>query len=166
MRNDPTPAELAVWHRISRFRPAFTRQLVEAPFIIDLACRQARLAVEFDGSQHLDSVEKDARRTAFLQSKGWTVIRLWNSDVLANPDGATLHVLEKAAECLGGTHPNPSLPGRGEKEDRAIAERPLSTRDGTTSGSTALQLDLGLRRGAGIFKPAGTGPSSPLRPCC
>lgn len=117
LRNNPTPAERAVWHRISRFRPAFTRQHVEAPFIIDLVCRRAKLAVEFDGSQHLDAIAKDERRTAYLQSKGWCVIRLWNSDVLANPDGATLYVLEKAAECLGGTHPQP-LPSREGRERR------------------------------------------------
>jgi len=111
LRNNPTPAELAVWHRISRFRPAFTRQLVVTPFIIDLACRTARLGVEFDGSQHLDQQQEDARRTACLGRQGWRVIRLWNSDVLTNPDGATEYILSLAAECLGGTHPQP-LPCR------------------------------------------------------
>jgi very-short-patch-repair endonuclease len=111
LRNNPTPAELAIWQRISRYRPAFTRQLVEAPFIIDLACGKAKLAVEFDGSQHFDAAGADARRTIYLQTKGWRVIRLWNSDVLANPDGAAQHILSTAAECLGGTHPHP-LPSR------------------------------------------------------
>lgn len=119
LRNNPTPAELAVWHRISRYRPAFTRQLIEPPFIIDLACREARLAIEFDGSQHQETVEADNRRTAYLERKGWRVIRLWNSDVLANPDGATRHILDQAAECLGGTHPHP-LPSR---EGRARTPR-------------------------------------------
>ena len=111
LRNHPTPAELAIWQRICRYRPAFTRQLVEAPFIIDLACRQAKLAVEVDGSQHVAALDADARRTRFLEAQGWQVLRLWNSDVLANPDGAVRHILEIAAECLGGTHPQP-LPSR------------------------------------------------------
>lgn len=111
LRNAPTPAEREIWHRVSRFRPAFTRQHIEPPFIIDLACRSARLAIEFDGSQHLEAIEADASRTAFLQAKGWTVIRLWNSEVLSNPDGAARHILERTAECLGGTHPQP-LPSR------------------------------------------------------
>ena len=119
LRNNPTPSELAVWHRIARYRPAFTRQLAVPPFIIDLACRKARLGVEFDGSQHAGQVEADARRTALLQGKGWRIIRLWNSDVLANPDGAVLHILAQAAECLGGTHPQP-LPFR---EGRSRASR-------------------------------------------
>jgi very-short-patch-repair endonuclease len=117
LRNNPTKTELAVWHLISRYRPAFTRQLVEPPFIIDLACRQAQLAIEFDGSQHIDSAECDERRSAYLHSKGWQVIRLWNSDVLANPEGAVQHILEQAAECLGGTHPQP-LPSREGRERR------------------------------------------------
>lgn len=111
LRNNPTPTELAIWRRISRYRPAFTRQLVVPPFIIDLACRKARLGVEFDGSQHAEQVEADARRTAFLQAKGWRIIRLWNSDVLDNPEGAVSYILAEAAECLGGTHPQP-LPCR------------------------------------------------------
>lgn len=111
LRNNPTPSELAVWHRISRYRPAFTRQLIIPPFIIDLACRKARLGIEFDGSQHLATAEADARRTRYLERQGWRIIRLWNSDVLSNPDGAALYILAQAAECLGGTHPQP-LPSR------------------------------------------------------
>ncbi|MCM8731858.1 endonuclease domain-containing protein [Hephaestia sp. GCM10023244] len=121
LRNNPTPAEQAVWQRIARYRPAFTRQLVVSPFIIDLACRKARLGVEFDGSQHAEQVEADARRTAFLSRKGWRIIRLWNSDVLGNPDGAVLHILAEAAECLGGTHPQP-LPSR-EGRSRGACRR-------------------------------------------
>ncbi len=88
LRNHPTQTELAVWHRISRYRPGFTRQLVVPPFIIDLACRSAKLGVELEGSQRLQTVAADEARTRFLESKGWHIIRLWNSDVLANPDGA------------------------------------------------------------------------------
>ena len=111
LRNNPTPAERAVWHLIARYRPAFTRQLVVSPFIIDLACREARLGIEFDGSQHLTMIDADLRRTAFLERQGWRILRLWNSDVLTNPEGAVLHILAQTAECLGGTHPQP-LPTR------------------------------------------------------
>jgi very-short-patch-repair endonuclease len=121
LHNNPTPAELAVWRRIARYQPAFTRQLVVPPFIIDLACRKAKLGVEFDGAHHAEQVEADDRRTAFLEGKGWRIIRLWNSDVLSNPDGAVLHILAEAAECLGGTHPRP-LPFR-EGKSRASRQR-------------------------------------------
>jgi very-short-patch-repair endonuclease len=121
LRNAPTPAERAIWRRIARYRPAFTRQVVEPPFIIDLACRKAKLGIEFDGGQHAEQAEADGRRTAFLERKGWRIIRLWNSDVLENPDGAVLYILAEAAECLGGTHPRP-LPER-EGGSRATRQR-------------------------------------------
>jgi very-short-patch-repair endonuclease len=54
---------------------------------------------------------QDEARTAYLNEQGWTVVRLWNSEVLADPDGAVLFILQRAAECLGGTHPQP-LPSR------------------------------------------------------
>jgi very-short-patch-repair endonuclease len=117
LRNHPTPVEHAVWQRICTYRPAFTRQLVVPPFIIDLACRQARLGIEFDGGHHAEQVEKDARRTAYLEREGWTIMRLWNSDVLGNPDGAVLHILSRTAECLGGTHPRPLPQGEGRRRE-------------------------------------------------
>ncbi|MDF7776433.1 DUF559 domain-containing protein [Sphingomonas sp. AOB5] len=111
LRNNPTPAELAIWHLLSRYRPAFTRQHIEEPFIIDLACRRAKLAIEFDGSQHLEATEADRQRTAYLENLGWRVIRFWNSEVLENPEGTAQHILQEVAECLGDTHPQP-LPSR------------------------------------------------------
>jgi len=105
LRNGSTDAERAVWHRISRYRPRFTRQLVIAPYIVDLACRSAKLAVEFDGSQHIEAHSYDARRAAFLAERGWSVIRFWNNEVRDNLDGVVEAILAKAAECLGGTHP-------------------------------------------------------------
>ena len=116
LRADATKAERALWHLLSRYRPKFTRQLVVGRFILDLACREARLAVEVDGGQHSDS-DTDKRRTRWLESEGWTVIRFWNSDVTDNPDGVAEAILLKAAECLGGTHPQP-LPSREGRERR------------------------------------------------
>jgi len=51
LRRDSTPAERKLWRLLSRYRPAFTRQLVVGNYIIDLACREAKLAIELDGSQ-------------------------------------------------------------------------------------------------------------------
>ncbi|WP_448537877.1 endonuclease domain-containing protein [Sphingobium yanoikuyae] len=111
LRNGQTDAERMIWFRISRYRPRFTRQLVIGPYIVDLACRSAKLAIEFDGSQHLDAQAYDERRSLFLREQGWTVLRFWNGDVIENPDGVVEAILNRAAECLGGTHPQP-LPGR------------------------------------------------------
>ena len=111
LRNGQTDAERMIWLRISRYRPRFTRQLVIGPYIVDLAWRAAKLAIEFDGSQHLDAQAYDERRSLFLIEQGWTMLRFWNGDVIENPDGVVEAILNRAAECLGGTHPQP-LPGR------------------------------------------------------
>ena len=37
---------------------------------------------ELDGSEHIEQEEYDAERTAFLESKGYRVIRFWNNDVI------------------------------------------------------------------------------------
>ena len=110
LRNGATPEERRLWSLLSRYRPKFTRQLPIGPFYGDLACRHAKLVVEIDGSQHIEC-EADAVRTAFLKREGWTVIRFWNGEVQENPDGVAEAILLKAAECLGGTHPQP-LPSR------------------------------------------------------
>jgi very-short-patch-repair endonuclease len=119
LRSNPTPEECKIWSLLARFRPKFTRQLAVGPYIVDLACREARLVVEIDGGQHADC-SADVRRDNYLQTEGWTVFRVWNSDVRENPDGAAQAIIAKAAECLGGTHPQP-LPSREGRSRRPRA---------------------------------------------
>jgi very-short-patch-repair endonuclease len=116
LRANATRHELMLWHLISRLRPKFTRQLPIGFYFADFACRQAKLIVELDGSQHVNS-ERDARRDAFLAQEGWTVLRVWNNELDSNPDGVFDAIVNRAAECLGGTHP--PFPG-GEDEAAAL----------------------------------------------
>jgi very-short-patch-repair endonuclease len=116
LRHNATPQERALWRLLCRYRPKFTRQLSIPPFVADLACREARLIIEIDGSQHLDS-QADGGRTRALEDEGWTIIRFWNSEVNENPEGVAEAILRKAAECLGGTHPQP-LPSREGRKRR------------------------------------------------
>jgi very-short-patch-repair endonuclease len=51
------------------------------------------LVIEADGGQHDENL-LDARRTAWLESQGWRVIRFWNNDILANTEGVMKTVLE------------------------------------------------------------------------
>jgi very-short-patch-repair endonuclease len=59
----------------------FTRQLPIGPYLADFACRERRLVIELDGSQHADS-EYDRRRDEFMVEEGWSVLRFWNIDAL------------------------------------------------------------------------------------
>jgi len=74
----------------------FRRQAPLGPYIADFACHAARLVIEVDGGQHAEDggVERDMRRTAWLEGQGYRVLRFWNSDVLGNVDGVMTVVRE------------------------------------------------------------------------
>ena len=130
LRKGSTEAERLLWLRLRQYRPRFTRQLVLGRYIIDLACRQARVAVELDGGQHAErTAEYDRRRTASLEAQGWIVVRLWNNEVTENPDGAAEFVLARCAERLGSTHPQP-LPSREGRVRKPRSRSPLPYREG------------------------------------
>ena len=98
LRSAPTDAEIRLWSRLRRkqldgFR--FRRQQPIGPYIVDFFCPDAKLIVEVDGGQHNVEEEKDARRTRWLEARGYRVIRFWNNDVLSNTDGVVLTVLEE-----------------------------------------------------------------------
>ncbi|MGX7873301.1 endonuclease domain-containing protein [Mesorhizobium sp. ORM6] len=59
----------------------FTRQFSIGPFFADFACRENRLVVEIDGSQHADS-SSDRRRDDFMRAQGYSILRVWSHDVL------------------------------------------------------------------------------------
>jgi BirA family biotin operon repressor/biotin-[acetyl-CoA-carboxylase] ligase len=107
LRTGATRQERKVWRLIRHHRPRFTRQHVVGNYILDIACREAKLAVELDGSQHLDDKADDEKRTVFLESLGWRVIRFWNSEVTENPDGVAEAIILEVAARLQRTHPQP-----------------------------------------------------------
>jgi very-short-patch-repair endonuclease len=65
----------------------FRFQSPVGPYVADFLCVEARLIVELDGGQHGRQIEKDAQRTLELEAAGYTVIRFWNNEVLANTEG-------------------------------------------------------------------------------
>ncbi|MET3761533.1 DUF559 domain-containing protein [Sphingomonas sp. UYEF23] len=113
LRSNATDAERRVSLRIRTYRPRFTHQLVVGSYIVDIACREAKVVIELDGGQHADSAYDEAR-TVLLESLGWKVLRFWNSDVMANPDGVAEAILTEVGRRLGPTHPQllPSREGR------------------------------------------------------
>jgi BirA family biotin operon repressor/biotin-[acetyl-CoA-carboxylase] ligase len=96
LRAEPTDAEKRLWSRLraKQLGVQFTRQYPVAGFVVDFACRSARLAVELDGGQHADSAADDSR-TALIDAHGYRVIRFWNNDVLGNTDGVIARILEE-----------------------------------------------------------------------
>ena len=92
-----TDAERRLWsalrgRRLKGYK--FRRQHPLGPPIVDFACLEHRLVVEADGGQHADS-DDDRRRTAWLERRGWRVVRFWNNDILANPGGVQEVVMQE-----------------------------------------------------------------------
>jgi very-short-patch-repair endonuclease len=122
MRTEMTDAERALWmqlraHRLDGLR--FRRQTPIGPYIVDFVCHERRLVVELDGGQHAES-QHDIRRDRWLESKGYRVLRFWNSDVFQNRDG----VLETIVSAAHGATPLPGPPPQGGRgKDSARGER-------------------------------------------
>jgi very-short-patch-repair endonuclease len=77
----------------------FNRQKPIGNYIIDFYCHKLKLVVEIDGHTHgqPETQIADARRTAYLNQQGLTVIRFTNPEVLNNIDGVMTH-LEQVIE--------------------------------------------------------------------
>ena len=113
LRRTSTDVERKLWHRIRDKQLAdfrFRRQRPIGKYIVDFICLEAKLIVELDGGQHANDVAYDERRTAFLRSLGYRVLRIWNNEVIENLDG----VLERLHVEPLGANPNPTLPLAGE----------------------------------------------------
>ena len=117
MRLAQTEAERKLWwhlrHRLKVPGSHFRRQVRLGPYIVDFVCHGSRIAIEVDGGQHADQIERDARRTRFLETQGYRVLRFWNSEVLANIDGV-LEVIHGAI--LATPTPTPHHKGEGKEE--------------------------------------------------
>ena len=101
-RLEPTPAEAKLWAYLRTLREEginFRQQHAIGPYITDFCAPLRKIIIEVDGSQHIDQEEYDADRTAFFESKGYRVLRFWNSDVMNNISdvmGAVMEEVEKA----------------------------------------------------------------------
>jgi very-short-patch-repair endonuclease len=89
LRAHQTDAERVLWQllrsrQLGGFK--FRRQHSIGPYILDFYCPSARVAVELDGSQHLERQAYDGRRTEYLASEGIAVVRFANGDVLSNAE--------------------------------------------------------------------------------
>ena len=99
MRRQMTESEKLLWGLLRRkgLGVKFCRQEIIGPFIVDFACRKLKLVVEVDGSQHLHN-PYDKKREAYLEKKGWKVLRFWNNQVLREPEAVAERIREVIEE--------------------------------------------------------------------
>lgn len=90
LRRDMTDAEKHLWKylRNRQFEGLkFRRQQPVQNRIADFLCFEIKLIIELDGGQHSEQIAEDDERTRQLEAAGYTVLRFWNNDVLANTEG-------------------------------------------------------------------------------
>jgi very-short-patch-repair endonuclease len=112
LRNEMTVAEVRLWMRLQRHQidgHRFRRQVPIGPYVLDFLCVKSRLVIEVDGGQHSTAGEKDDRRTAWLEERGFRVLRFWNNEVLQETDGVVARIREALIT------PSPTLPTRGRE---------------------------------------------------
>jgi very-short-patch-repair endonuclease len=98
LRNNQTSQEIILWNmlRQRRLKYKFKRQHSVGPYILDFYCPEKRLAIELDGSQHLQNQDYDKERSDYLEEFNIKMLRFWNHEVDVKID----FVVEKIKEEL------------------------------------------------------------------
>jgi very-short-patch-repair endonuclease len=118
LRRNLTDAERIVWYGVRAHRlngTSFRRQAPIGPYIVDFVSHAAKLIVEIDGGQHFEDAQekRDARRTHFLERKGYHVLRFSNLDVMSNRSGVLESIAEAVQAARAPSPPSPASAGEG-----------------------------------------------------
>ena len=75
----------------------FKRQYPIGNYIVDFICKEKWLIIELDGGQHNkpDNISYDEERTNYLNSRGYRVLRFWNTDIDKNLKGVYEIILQE-----------------------------------------------------------------------
>ena len=118
LRKNMTLQERRLWNIIRNrqiFGYRFRRQFPIGQYIVDFICREKKIIIEIDGGQHNEDIKiyYDNKRTEYLTTEGYKVIRFWNNEIDKNLVG----VYEKLKEVFNVTDtvtpPRPSPSGEG-----------------------------------------------------
>jgi very-short-patch-repair endonuclease len=98
LRNYSTDAEQWLWEHLRNRRMngyKFRRQVPIGNYIVDFLCKEKRLIIELDGSQHNLHKEYDQQRTVYLASQGYRVERYWNNQVFQEGEAVLEDILRQ-----------------------------------------------------------------------
>jgi adenine-specific DNA-methyltransferase len=91
-RRDMSDEERILWmplrdRRFAQFK--FRRLVPLGDYVGDFVCYDRKLVVELDGSQHAEPEQAafDSKRTAYLESARFRVVRIWCSDLFKEREG-------------------------------------------------------------------------------
>jgi len=118
LRKNMTPQERKLWYIIKNrqfFGYRFRRQFPLGQYIVDFICRAKKIIIEIDGGQHneIKNIQYDNKRTEYLISEGYKVIRFWNNDIDKNMGGVYNKLKEvfEIGENITPPQPSPSREG-------------------------------------------------------
>ncbi len=97
LRHSQTDAEVKLWSVIRNHgldNTHFRRKHAIGGYIVDFCSPRKKLIIELDGEPHLGQQDYDAECTAILESKGYQVLRFWNSEVVNYIDGVLFTILD------------------------------------------------------------------------
>ena len=119
-----TDAERLLWQHLRNRELGgykFRRQRPVGPYIVDFVCLEKKLVIEVDGGQHAGQVELDAKRSGYLDDKGYRVMRFWNNEVLTETESVLtviLSSLEGNITSISPSSPSPRPSPRVERENK------------------------------------------------
>jgi len=117
LRRDMTEAERKLWSvfRNNQLGVHFRRQVPFGSYVLDFLAIEPKLAIEVDGAQHytLEGKVRDAKRDAYLRSRGIKVLRFLDTDVLRNREGVVRVICEEVQKALFEDDPTLPSPERG-----------------------------------------------------
>ncbi|MBR1484620.1 MAG: endonuclease domain-containing protein [Prevotella sp.] len=97
-RKAMTPAEERLWEELkgNKLGVHFRRQHVIGTYIADFISLKNKLVIEVDGEYHTASEQQllDAERTAYLQRKGYRVVRFTNNQVLTDIESVMSQIIK------------------------------------------------------------------------
>ncbi len=116
-RKEMSEPAMRIWLelRAGRFMGIkFRREKVIGEYIADFASNDPKLVIEIDGDTHDVDDPRDKLRTAYLEVRGYRVLRYTNVDAMDNVEG----VLMNLAEVIGQM--KAPLPTLSPEEERAL----------------------------------------------
>ena len=147
-------SEVLFWQQVHKHKFKgldFDRQKIIGNYIVDFYCPNRNVVIEIDGSSHDDKQEYDAKRDAYLESLGLTIIHIED-----------INVKKKLNEVMDFLYHHPAFE---EKEPPHLSGIPpkegnLLMEDPENYGlPTALNQPIGNKKGGVVWHTQGSGKS-------
>lgn len=103
LRRKMTGPELTLWRELRLLRKTgfvIRRQSPFGIYTVDFVSHRERLVIEVDGANHEEPLQKahDAERTAFIESRGYSVVRFTNDEALYCTDAVLNRIKQLLVE--------------------------------------------------------------------